>query len=357
MVKKIIIGIIITIVVVIAGAGIWYNVSLGAVDKKDDTTYQVEIELGSGINLTAKKLKQEGLIKNELAFKIYVKLNKNIKLQAGTYNLKKTMDVKELTQVLQTGKVGSKDSISITFVEGKNMKWIANKIAEETNNTEEDVYTLLENEEYIDSLINKYWFITEEVKNSDIYYPLEGYLFPDTYQFENKNVSVEEIFEKLLEQMEKKLNNYKNDIQSSNYSIHKLLTIASIVENEAVFDKDRKDVASVVYNRLNAKMPIQSDVTTYYALKIDMGTRDLYSSEINTYNPYNTRGPNMAGKLPVGPISMVGISSIESAIKPNETPYLYFVADKDGNVYFTRTYDEHLQKVNNLKNSGQWIEF
>ena len=199
--------------------------------------------------------------------------------------------------------------------------------------------------------------MTDEIKNSNIYYPLEGYLFPDTYQFENKDVSVEKIFETLLNQMEKKLNQYKDDIQNSDYTVHQLLTIASIIENEAVFDKDRKDVASVIYNRLNKNMAIGSDVTTYYAFKIEMGSRDLRTSELNTENPYNTRGPNMEGKLPIGPISMTGSSSIQAAIDPNETSYLYFVADKNGNVYFTRTYDEHLKKVSDLKNSGLWIEF
>ena len=236
-------------------------------------------------------------------------------------------------------------------------RWVASKIAENTNNSEEDVYSLLENKEYINALIEKYWFITEEIKNEDIYYPLEGYLFPDTYQFENKDVKVEKIFETLLNQMEKKLNQYKQDIEKSKYSVHEILSAAAIIENEAVFDKDRKDVAGVIYNRLKENMAIQSDVTTYYAFKIDMGSRDLYSSDINKYNPYNTRGPNMTGKLPVGPISMISIESIEAAINPNENNYIYFVADKNGKVYFTRTYDEHMQKVNELKNSGLWIQF
>ena len=157
--------------------------------------------------------------------------------------------------------------------------------------------------------------------------------------------------------MDKKLSTYKENIEKSKYSIHKILSTAAIIENEAVFDKDRKDIAGVIYNRLKENMAIQSDVTTYYAFKIEMGTRDLYSSEINKYNPYNTRGPNMTGKLPVGPISMVSIASIEAAINPNENNYIYFVADKNGKVYFTRTYDEHLEKVNELKDSGLWIQF
>ena len=360
MAKKVIIivSIIVALIIIVIGSVFtWYNISLSPVNKDDITPYNLEIPMGSGSSTIANKLKSEGLIKNELAFKIYVKLNKISNFQAGTYNLTKNLSVKEIVEILQTGKVNGKDTISITFVEGKNMRWVANKIAENTNNSEEDVYALLEDEEYINSLIQKYWFLTDDIKNEDIYYPLEGYLFPDTYQFENKEIKVEKIFETLLNQIDKKLIKYKQDIEKSKYSIHKILSAAAIIENEAVFDKDRKDVAGVIYNRLKENMAIQSDVTTYYAFKIEMGSRDLYSSEINKYNAYNTRGPNMTGKLPVGPISMVSIASIEAAINPNENNYIYFVADKNGKVYFTRTYDEHLEKVNELKNSGLWIQF
>ncbi len=353
MAKKVIIivSIIVALIIIVIGSVFtWYNISLSPVNKDDITPYNLEIPMGSGSSTIAKKLKSEGLIKNELAFKIYVKLNKISNFQAGTYNLTKNLSVKEIVEILQTGKVNGKDTISITFVEGKNMRWVANKIAE-------NGYTLLEDKEYINSLIQKYWFLTDDIKNEDIYYPLEGYLFPDTYQFENKEIKVEKIFETLLNQMDKKLSTYKEDIEKSKYSIHKILSAAAIIENEAVFDKDRKDVAGVIYNRLKENMAIQSDVTTYYAFKIEMGSRDLYSSEINKYNAYNTRGPNMTGKLPVGPISMVSIASIEAAINPNENNYIYFVADKNGKVYFTRTYDEHLEKVNELKNSGLWIQF
>lgn len=357
--KKIItvILVIIALLVVIAVSTIiWYNTSIGPVSE-DEIKHVVEIQMGSNSSTIAEQLKNEGLIKSDLAFKMYVKFNNVTNFQAGTYELTKKMSVKEITEALQTGKVESKDVISITFIEGKNMRWIASKIAEQTNNTEEDVFELVQDEDYINSIIKERWFITDEIKNKDIYYPLEGYLFPDTYQFENKDITVHDIFEILLDQMENKLEPYKEAIQKSKYSVHQILTIASIIENEAVFDKDRKDVSSVIYNRLSKKMPIQSDVTTYYAFKIDMGERDLYQSEIDTYNAYNTRGPKMEGKLPVGPISSVGLNSIEAAINPNETSYLYFVADKNGNVYFTRTNEEHSQKINELQSQGLWVEF
>ena len=81
-------------------------------------------------------------------------------------------------------------------------------------------------------------------------------------------------------------------------------------------------------------------------------TRD----ELNSYNPYNTRGPNMEGKLPVGPISSVGKNSIDAAIRPNDTDYLYFAADKNGKTYFTKTYSEHMELINKLENEGIWYE-
>ncbi len=119
----------------------------------------------------------------------------------------------------------------------------------------------------------------------------------------------------------------------------------------------RKDVSSVIYNRLDKNMAIQRDVTTYYAYKVDMGERDLYQKEINTYNPYNTRGPNMEGKLPIGPISSVGKNSIEAALKPSDTDYIFFVADKNGKLYFTETLVEHNNIVNKLRAEGLWLEY
>ena len=97
------------------------------------------------------------------------------------------------------------ETVTITFLEGKNMRYIAQTIAANTNNTANDVYKLLEDDEYISSLIDKYWFLTSKIQNDNIYYPLEGYLYPETYSFENKDVFVETIFEKMIDQMSKVL--------------------------------------------------------------------------------------------------------------------------------------------------------
>ena len=354
--KKLIIIIVVVLIAIILGGIIWYFVSIDKVSKSQDEI-KIEIPMGSGVNAIASILKENKLIKSKLAFKIYVKLNNIKDFQAGTYYLRQNMNLKEITNYLKTGIVEDPNQIYITYLEGKNIRWLAEIIAEKTNNSQEDLFNLLKNGEYIDSLIEKYWFLTDDIKNEDIYYTLEGYLFPDTYAIENMDAKVEVIVEKMLDRMENVLDNYKEQIQENGYQVHKILTIASIIEMESMNEEGRKDVSSVIYNRLKNNMAIQSDVTTYYAFKVDMGERDLYQSELNTYNPYNTRGPGMEGKLPIGPISSVSKSSIDAALNPNKTDYLFFVADKNGRLYFTETVTEHNNIVSKLQSEGLWFEY
>lgn len=130
-----------------------------------------------------------------------------------------------------------------------------------------------------------------------------------------------------------------------------------MVESEGVTLEDRKNIAGVFINRLNKGMSLGSDVTTYYAAKVDMGERDLYMSEINSDNKYNTRSSKNAGKLPVGPICNPSKEAIEASLNYTQNDYLYFVADKNMKVYFTKTDSEHNKKIQELKNSGLWYEY
>ena len=285
--------------------------------------------------------------------KIYVKLHKITNLQAGKYDLNNSENLSDVLMHIQNGEV-AKDEIKLTFVEGKNMRNFAKVIANNTKNTEEDVFELLEDEEYIDSLIEKYWFLTDDIKNEDIYYPLEGYLLPDTYIFENDEVSVKTIFNVMLNYMDNFLSEHKEDVK---YNMHQIMTLASIAELEGVEFEDRQEIVGVLINRVNKGMSLGSDVTTYYAFKIDMGDRDLTKKELKTENPYNTRGPNMNGKLPVGPICNPSKDAILATLNYTETENLYFVADKNKKVYFTKTNDEHNKLIQKLKNDGLWYEY
>ena len=354
--KKILLASIFIIFIIILLGILFYNLGLKAVGS-DDQKIDFIIEEGSTYYSVIDKLKEEGLIRNKLCFKLYIKLNSKNKLEAGNYILSKNMGVKEIVEVFDNGNNYNPNVINITFKEGKNMRWISKTISENTNNKEEDVYNLLNNSEYLNELINNYWFIDESILNKNIYYALEGYLFPNTYQYINKEVSVKEIFKSMLDEMDKKLSVYKEDILNNKYSVHEILTLASIVELEGTKNSDRAGIAGVFYNRLNSGDSLGSDVTTYYAIKVDMSERDLYLYEINDNNYYNTRSSFLAGKLPVGPICNPSIDSIKAVLYPTNNNYYYFVADKNGKTYFTNTYSEHIAKRDELIEAGLWYTY
>ena len=340
----------------------YYNDSLGPVSKSDkDISF--EIKEGDTYYTIASRLESSGLIKSDDMYKIYLKINKPSNgLKVGVYRLKPNMGVKKILNILSRSdkdfsKYIDSNDLVINFVEGKNMRYIAKTIASKTNNTEKDVMNLLSDKTYLNELINTYWFIDKSILNKNIYYSLEGYLYPNTYNFKDKNVTVKEIFKVMLDETGKQLEPYKNSIMKSKYSIHQILTMASIVELEALNTNDRQLVAGVFYNRLNANMSLGSDVTTYYAAKVEMSERDLYAAELNAYNAYNTRNANMAGRLPIGPICNPSIISIKAAISPKKSNYYFFVADKNGKVYYTRTNAEHVQKIQELKNKGLWYNY
>ncbi len=333
-----------------------YKLLTGSVSK-DQTLKEIIIDNGDNYYSIVELLKENNLIKSELFYKIYIKIHKPNSLQAGKYYLSESMDVEKLVSELSKVNTYNPDAIRITFKEGINMRKIARLISDNTNNSESDVYNLLKDTNYLDSMIEKYWFLTDEIKNNKIYYSLEGYLFPDTYEFKNKDVTVQEIFGVMLSEMGRKLEPYRNNLENSKYSIHELLTLASIVELESASKDDRAKVAGVFYNRLRSNWSLGSDVTTYYAVKVDMSERDLYQYELDDYNAYNTRNANMAGKLPVSPICSPSLSSVGAAINPEETEYYYFVADKYKKTYFSKTYSEHAEIIAKLKAEGLWYTY
>ena len=320
-------------------------------DKKE---VSIVIENGSTISDIAALLKKEGLIKNENFFKLYVKLKKVSNVYAAKYYFSPSMNLDEIINTVNEGGY-NENEISITFKEGINMRGIAKLIKGNTSNSEDDVYKKLKDEKYLNSVIEKYWFLTDDIKNSKIYYSLEGYLFPDTYRFNSKDVSVEEIFNKMLDQMEKELNKYKKQIENSKYSVHELITLASITQSEGYNEDDFKNISSVFYNRLKTGMALGSCVTSYYGVKKDM-TDELLQKDIDASNPYNTRGNNPVS-FPVGPISMPGAKALDATLDPIETSYYFFVSDKNNKLYFTKTLNEHERMITKLQNEGLWLEW
>lgn len=345
--------ILITIVVMAFLLGFYYKYQISPVSHKSEKVV-LEIKAGS-ISSIGDTLYENNLIHSKLIFKVYVKLNGVSDLKASTYEFDRNMSLKEIIDMLEKGNSYNPDEIRITFKEGVNVRKIAKLIDEETNNSYDDVMNLMNDSEYIDYLIDKYWFLTDEIKNEKIYYPLEGYLFPNTYAFLNKDVEVKTIIEKMLDEMGEQLDNYKDAIENSKYTVHKMLTLASIVELEGASASDRAGVAGVFYNRINDGWVLGSDVTTYYYLKIDdfkqslNGNKNLFTCDY----AYNTRCTSFVG-LPVGPISNPGLESIDATINYKKHNYYYFVADCNGKTYLSKDITEHYNTINRLKDENNW---
>ena len=350
---KLIIIILSIILVIFFLVGFYYNYQVAPVSRDNDKVI-VEIKEGS-IYSIGDTLYENGLIKSTLIFKVYVKLNGINSLKASTYELNKNMSLEEIISILEKGNSYNPDEVRITFKEGLNIRKIALLVQENTNNSYDDFMNKMSDMTYIDGLISKYWFLTDDIKNSKIYYPLEGYLFPNTYAFMNKDVTVETIIEKMLDEMDKQLSNYKDKLDNSEFSIHEIMTLASIVELEGASANDRASVAGVFYNRIKDKWSLGSDVTTYYYLKIDdfkqslNGNKNLYTCD----NAYNTRCTSFVG-LPVGPISMPGNESISATIDYRKHDNYYFVADCNGKTYLNKNVTGHYNTINKLKNENNW---
>ena len=344
---------IVVLVIALILGGIAF-VNILPVDSENQENVNFLIENGEGTGSVIDKLYDQGLIRNTFVAKIYVRLSDGIAIYPGTYILSKSMSLDEIFTTLSTGNSLENEEHLVTFIEGKNMEYYIDKISEEFGFKKEDILSKLSDEEFLKSLIKDYWFIEEDILDKDIYFPLEGYIFPDTYAF-RKDATIESVIKVLLDEMDHVLSNYKEDITSSSYSVHGLLTLASVVELEAVSEEDRAMVAGVFYNRLNKGIPLGSDVTSYYGVHKDL-KEPLYDKEINECNAYNTRGTCAVKGLPVGPICSPSLSSIKAVLKPTDTDYLFFVADKNNKVYFAHTNEENIKKKNELIKNNLWPE-
>lgn len=339
--KKIIIILSSLIVFLISLLIFLYFWGLTAVSKSSDKV-TFKVNAGDSKITVIKNLKTANLVKSEIPLFIYVFFNSNLNLQAGNYELDRNMSATDIINVIASGDViDERKTITLTFVEGKRIKSYVKLISENFEISEDEIIKKINDEEFLKTLIDKYWFITEEVLNKDLYYPLEGYLYPSTYEF-YANSSIETIIYRMLDEMAKKLESYKEEMTQRNLTVHEVLAMASIIEKEALSTEDRKTVSQVIYKRLDMNMALGMDVTTYYAVQKDM-TESLTYVDLNSNNPYNTRNSSIKG-LPVGAICNPSLDSIDAVFNPSDTNYIYFYADiVTGKVYFAETYQEFLK--------------
>lgn len=303
------------------------------------TTKIITIEKGMSYLSITNLLKKENLIKSKFFYKMYIKLNNPKPLKYGVYKLNETMGIKDIIKAL----TNDSEKLLITVPEGKHLEKVATIVSEKTLHKKEDILSAWNDLDFIDEIIEKYEFIDKSIKKEGIRYPLEGYLFPSTYELANLNEAPELIAFKMLDQMNVIYNKYKEEINKSFLSFHEILTLASIIEYEAILDEERPIIAGVFYNRLNDNMKLKSCATIGYA--INEWKLTYNKNDMNVDSPYNTY--KYLG-LPIGPGNMPGEKSIEAVLYPKKTDYYYFLAivfdNNSKESYFSKTYKEHQQK-------------
>lgn len=312
---------------------------------KDSEEVIFEVKKNEGRKEIINNLDAAGLIKNKYITLVYVYLSGS-KIQAGTYKINRNDSTIEIINTFAKGDVyDARKVIKVTFIEGERITDYAKVIANNFNYSYDEIISLLKDTEYAKSLISKYDILTDDILNKDIMYPLEGYLFADTYEF-YEDVSLETIIEKMLTQTSNKIIKIKDNLNDSNLSIHELLTISAIVEKEALNSTDRSKVAQVIFSRLDKKMNLGMDVTTYYAVSKSL-KEGLTKKDLASENKYNTRNSNNIG-LPPGPICSPSFESITATLNPSTTTYLYFYANLEtGKVTFFESYDDFVVFKNN----------
>lgn len=318
---------------------------------KSGPAVEVVITKGMSANGVSKLLEEKGIIKNGFIFGYYLVLKEEgANFQAGKYELNPGMDKAEIIAKLNSGKVIAEDTVMFTIPEGFNVEQIASKLAEEGLG-DRDIFLALANEDRTWSGAETVLSIPKDAANMK--YRLEGYLFPDTYELV-KGISEEEIILRLLKEQDRKLASLPEDwvdqLDKLNISMHDMLTIASLIEREVVVDEERPKVAGVIYNRLAEPMRLQIDATIQYALDEQKEVLSFEDTELDSpYNTYQIDG------LPPGPIANPSLDSIKAALYPEEHSYLFYVTKKDGtNTHlFAETYREHQRNIEKSKQTAQ----
>lgn len=358
----------IAVILILVGGFFTYRYvtsAVGPLDKSSSKYITVEIPEGSGNKYIGQILEKAGVIKDATIFNFYTKFKNYTNFGSGYYNLKASMDLDEISKLLQKGGTVEPERPAlgkILIPEGYTINQIAdavtvNTIAQKSEKTstpfsKDDFLKLIQDETFIAKMVAKYPNLFASLPNANqVTYRLEGYLFPATYNY-YEDTTLEDLVEQMISTTDSYLSSYYDTIASKGMTVNEVLTLASLVEKEGSTDEDRRNIASVFYNRLNASMPLQSNIAILYAMgKLGEKTSLAEDATIDTTidSPYNIY--TNTGLMP-GPVDSPSLSAIEATINPASTDYLYFVADvKTGAVYYSETFEEHQANVEKYINS------
>lgn len=320
---------------VIFVAGYWvFNYTGNNADLADGRTCVITVENGMTAADIANMLHKEKLIKRPESFRLEARfMGLEGKLQAGKYEIEAGKSNGEIIDLLARGQV---KTVSFTVPEGYTVEKTAARLEAEG---------LGSAAKFKEAAVNYTPYKYMETNNPDVKYKAEGFIFPSTYQFTD-GMTEKDMLAVMVKEFNTQINHekIKDAAEKANMPLRDIVTVASMVELEAVYKEEQPRIAGVFLRRLKIYMPIQSDTTIQYILGGEQKA-EITFADTEIKNPYNTY---INPGLPPGPIGSPGMSAIQAVLHPENTDYLYFVAEKDGHHRFTRTYEEHLQAIRDI---------
>ncbi|WP_313466732.1 endolytic transglycosylase MltG [Carnobacterium sp.] len=346
MVNKIVLSIITILFLLLVVLGIvgyhYVTTSLEPLNASSKEEIQVEIPSGASSADISRILEKDKVIKSASVFSFYIKLNNETDFQAGYYLFSPSMTLDEIIHSLQEG--GSPvafDGTKILVQEGVTVEQIADSIEKSTDFSAAEFLKIVQDPKFLADLQTKYpELLSNAIDAKDTRYVLEGYLFPATYDF-TEEMSLKEVVENMVKKTDEVMQDHYTAIKEKHLTVHEVMTLASLIEREGNTYEDRTKIASVFFNRIDAEMPLQSDISVLYALNKHKEVVTYKDLEVDSpYNLYKNTGYGP------GPFDSPSQDSIKAVLNPAETNYLYFLADtKTGKVYFSRTYTEHQELI------------
>jgi|GEM_PF-3837286 len=316
---------------------------------QQDKQVEVDIDEGMSSGQVINKLRELGVIDKKLAFSLYASIKgATSKFRPGKYVMNCNFSYDEIIIMLKTGTASeSNDSVvTITFYEGMSAWEIANKLEENKVCSAKDFINEVDTGDFSD-----YAFMAQIPEEKLRFVRLEGFLFPDTYDFyEDENPN--SVVRRFLDNFQRKVtDDVISKFNNQNMTLYEGITLASIIQDEASKTSEMNKVSSVFHNRLSNSSTyprLESDVTRDYIKNNITPHVDIVNEDMNAaYDTYQCTG------LPVGPVDNPGLDAILAAAEPEDTQYYFFVTDSDGNYYYAKTFDEHVVNVNKAAKAGK----
>ncbi len=310
------------------GAFLWYKDSLKAIDSASSEAVQVVIPEGASLSEVASQLESKGLIKSALAVQIYHKINNAKGIHSGTYTFTKQQTPAQILLELQNGVT---NEFQITFKPGENI-FNAKEVLKKAGYGDDEIEAALKKQ------YSKYAMMSGRPVDSNV----EGFILGETYGV-TKDYTVENVLDKPFSLLQEYINKegLEEAFKKRGLSLYQGIILASIIQREVSNPDDMLLVSSVFHNRLKQGMPLGSDVTAAYGVKV-LGKSTSVVEAVTIDTPYNTR---IHKGLPPTPIASPGMRALRAAANPAESSYLYFVAGDDGKTYFATTNQEHEQNT------------